>query len=91
MEKKTLGSLISALRRASGMTQKDLAEKLKNLQQCGGRNPPRFSLGCFLPFEVLVKMLVVGLALEMTAPFPAVGCEDLVAVVVFIDHAGKFF
>lgn len=28
MEKKTLGSLISALRRASGMTQKDLAEKL---------------------------------------------------------------
>ncbi|MBQ8409333.1 MAG: helix-turn-helix transcriptional regulator [Clostridia bacterium] len=28
MEKKTLGSLISALRRAAGMTQKDLAEKL---------------------------------------------------------------
>lgn len=28
MERKTLGSLISALRRAAGMTQKDLAEKL---------------------------------------------------------------
>lgn len=28
MEKKTLGSLISALRRAAGMTQRDLAEKL---------------------------------------------------------------
>ena len=28
MEKKTIGSFIAALRRASGMTQKDLAEKL---------------------------------------------------------------
>ena len=28
MERKTLGSFISVLRRASGMTQKDLAEKL---------------------------------------------------------------
>ena len=28
MEKKTIGNLISALRRASGMTQRDLAEKL---------------------------------------------------------------
>ena len=28
MEKKTIGKFISALRRASGMTQKELAEKL---------------------------------------------------------------
>ena len=28
MEKKTIGSFITALRKASGMTQKDLAEKL---------------------------------------------------------------
>lgn len=28
MEKKTIGGLIAALRRASGMTQKDLAERL---------------------------------------------------------------
>ena len=28
MEKKTIGSFITALRKANGMTQKDLAEKL---------------------------------------------------------------
>ena len=29
MEKKTMGSFLAALRRASGMTQKELAERLK--------------------------------------------------------------
>ena len=30
MEKKTIGCFIAALRKANGMTQKDLAEKLNN-------------------------------------------------------------
>ena len=38
MEKKTMGSFLAALRRASGMTQKELAERLS-----GAHSPFRAS------------------------------------------------
>ena len=54
MEKKTIGSFIAALRRANGLTQKELAEKT-------GIRPPTISAICLgtikqLPIEGLNKI-----------------------------------
>ena len=54
MERKSIGSFISALRRANGLTQKELAEKT-------GIRPPTISAICtgtikHLPVDVLDKI-----------------------------------
>ena len=57
MDKKTIGSFIAALRRANGMTQKELAERT-------GIRPPTISAICVgsvkhLPVEALDKICEV--------------------------------
>ena len=65
MEKKTIGKFISALRRANGMTQKELAEKTGIRQS----NISRIESGACSPTSETLARIAAGLGKQLKIEF----------------------
>ena len=87
MEKKTMGSFLAALRRASGMTQKELAERLN----VSDKSVSRWERDDGAPDLALIPVIaeVFGAEKALIKEAPSMGAEDFS---YFLDHApGAFF